>query len=363
MSKNISEGNTRNSAFELMRLICMYLIILGHCTLATIENTEPYLGTMDNIGWIIKSFTVCSVNCFFLLTGYFADSKKFRLGNVLYFWLKTAFYSVVIYMLISAATGIFRVSTFLSYCAPVFCKKYWYMQTYLVAALLTPFVAELLKNLEMKKHTFLVGILVLFFSLHQTISKVSVTLDTTQGYGVIWCIVLFIVGNWIKQYEGYFVKALKIFLWLSAYITISLVIFLSNYIIMKFDIAQGVASRGNFYAYNSLTVFLQGVCLFCFFIRLSEKMPYVKAINFLARNTLAGYLISAHPLLIFTLWTHVFQLSKFGGRPVIYIITALLLTVVVLCLCILIDKTIEAIFDKSGIRRLLHRTDSWIKFQ
>ena len=59
----------RNSAFELMRIICMFLIILGHCTLATAENTEPYLGIMDNTGWLIKSFTVCSVNCFFLLTG------------------------------------------------------------------------------------------------------------------------------------------------------------------------------------------------------------------------------------------------------------------------------------------------------
>lgn len=352
----------RNSAFELMRIICMFLIILGHCTLATAENTEPYLGIMDNIGWLIKSFTVCSVNCFFLLTGYFADSRKFRLGNVIYMWLKTVFYSAVIYLIISGITGVFKGKTFIGYCLPVFCKKYWYMQTYLVAALLMPYLSSILERLDRKKHTFLLGILIVFFSFHQTFNKVFVTLDTTQGYGIIWCLVLYAIGSWIRRYGGVIIKKMHIMLWALTYIFISIAIFLSNYLIVRFDIAQGVDSRGNFYAYNSLTVFLQGVCFFCFFIRLSEKMPYVKAVNILAKNTLAGYLISSHPLLIYSLWTCIFELTKFRDRLVIYIISALSLTAFVLCICILIDKIIERIFYKIGIKRMLHRVDGVVMF-
>lgn len=361
MEKDIF-ANKRNSAFELMRIICIYFIILGHCTLASAENIEPYLGIIDNVGWFIKAFTVCSVNCFFLLTGFFADSERFRLGNVLYVWFKTFFYSVVIYLMVSGMTGNFKFTQLIGYCAPVFCKKYWYMQTYLVAALIVPYLGRLLESLDMKKHTFLLIVLMLFFSFHQTFWQVSTTLDTMQGYGIIWCLVLFIVGNWLKRYGNVIIERVSTLLWVMAYIAISIMIFVSNYLIVKFNVAQGVASRGNFYAYNSLTVFIQGICLFCFFIKLSKKISYVKKINIFGKNVLAGYLISAHPLLIFTLWTDVFDMPRFWNKPMIYVITAILLTAIVLYICILIDKIVDLVLGKISLRSVLHQTDKWLLF-
>jgi len=51
----------RNSAFEIMRILAMFMIILGHCMLATAENTEPYLGILDCTGWGGKSLhSMCS---------------------------------------------------------------------------------------------------------------------------------------------------------------------------------------------------------------------------------------------------------------------------------------------------------------
>lgn len=355
-------GIKRNSSFELMRLLCMFMIILGHCASATAQDTKPYLGTMDNIGWFIKAFTICSVNCFFLLTGYFGKSDNFRLSKVLELWIKTVFYSITIYTIVATLTGQFDLKEMVRYFFPVWTKRYWYMQTYLVASLLLPFLTKVLEELDEKKHTFLITVLIIFFSLHQTFSQVTNTLDTAQGYGIIWCFVLCIVGSWLQRYGESIVKKRPSAFWILYYAVISVIIFISNYLIVKLDIAQGVISRGKFYAYNSVTVFLQSLFLFCFFIKLKDKMPYVKEINWLAQNALAGYLISAHPLIIFALWSDTLGMARFWKKPEIYVLTAIVFSTVILLGCVLIDKLVMLLLNKIGLGNKLRKTDMFFVF-
>ena len=140
----------------------------------------------------------------------------------------------------------------------------------------------------------------------------------------------------------------------------SLAIFVSNYLIVKFDIAQGVTSRGNFYAYNSITVFIQSICIFCFFMKLSEREWHSKVINWISHNALAGYLISAHPLLIFALWTDVFRMEQLWDRPALYVIVAMVLSLAVFICCVLIDKGTDVLFKVSRIDKLCVRAEGRI---
>ena len=341
--------DNRNSAFELLRIIAMFMIVWGHCMLATAQNREPYLGTLDNIGWFVGAFTVCAVNLFFLLTGYFTNSKNFRVNRVIFIWIKTIFYSIGIYLVVSLLNGTFAWKEFITFCFPIFMKKYWYMQTYIVLALLSPYISYTLEHLDKKKHTVLVAIMLLFFCLHETFIKVSMTLDQTQGYGIIWACTMLIVGNWLKRYGSDYVDKIPTVCWVITYGIVSLLIFLSNYLIVKFDIASGVTSRGNFYAYNSLTVFVQSVCLFCMFIRLSEKMHSSRWINIIGKNTLAVYLISAHPLLLYPIWTRVLYMYKLTVLPMLYILVSVAVTIGIMGMCILIDKVVDFAIKKFQI--------------
>ena len=340
--------DSRNSAFELLRIVAMFMIVWGHCMLATAKNQEPYLGTLDNIGWFIGAFTVCAVDLFFLLTGYFTDSKNFRVNRVIFIWIKTIFYSIGIYLFVSLLNGSFAWKEFITFCFPIFMKKYWYMQTYIVLALLSPYIAYALEHLDKKKHTVLVAIMLLFFCLHETFIKVSITLDQTQGYGIIWACTLLIVGNWLKRYGNDYVDKISAVCWGIAYGIVSLLIFLSNYLIVKFDIASGVTSRGNFYAYNSLTVFIQSLCLFCFFIKLSEKWWGLRKrwINILGKNTLAVYLISAHPLVLYPLWTDILSMNQLESFPLLYIMISIVASMGVMGVCVLIDKLIDVVLKR-----------------
>lgn len=342
----------RNSAFELLRIVAMFMIVWGHCMLATAQNQEPYLGTLDNIGWFVSAFTVCAVNLFFLLTGYFAQSRNYKWNKTVHIWLKTILYSVGIYLIVSLLNGTFEWKTMLSFCFPVFLKKYWFMQVYIVLAFLTPYIAYTLEHLDKKKHTILVVVLLLFFCVHETFIKVSMTLDQTQGYGIIWACTLLIVGNWLKRYGNEYICKISGLGWNLLYVIMSIMIFLSNYIIVKYNIASGITSRGNFYAYNSLTVFLQSAFLFCAFIQLSRKWEgdTKKWINRIGKNTLAVYLISAHPLLLYPIWTDILPMKCLTMMPM-YVIISAVGTLVVMTICIFSDIMLESVLKRASRMR------------
>lgn len=147
-----------------------------------------------------------------------------------------------------------------------------------------------------------------------------------------------------------------------AYTLCSVVIFISNYLVVKLDIAGGVTSRGNFYAYNSITVLVQSICLFCWFIQLSRTMENHKYVNWLGKNTLAVYLISAHPMLLYPLWTDVFHMSQYWDKPVLYVALSIIFTIIVMILCICVDKIVDGIAGKLGVVSQIKKVNRLIGF-
>ena len=336
----------RNSGFELMRILSMYMVVLGHCVIATAENQKPYLGTIDNIGWFINAFTIVAVNSFFLLTGFYAKTSQ-NCKKLAFIWLKMIFYSAVIYVILACLEGDFEFKNALGYFMPVVTKKYWYMQTYVVLALVAPFLTRMLEQLSKREYEFLLLFLVVFFSIHETFIPVKYTLDTTQGYGISWAIVMFIFGKWLNLFGSAHIKRISGVIFLLLYFIISVLIYISNVVIVKYGIAGGLESRGNFYAYNSITVFASSVCFFCFFMRVGERIGHCSLINSISKNSLSVYLISGHPILIFALWTQYIRMKVFTRDPQMYVLLSFVFAIVVFAICVLIDKLLDKVIFKN----------------
>lgn len=338
----------RNSSFEILRLIAMFMIVFEHCLLATSLHTGNVLSTIDNISWALEALTVCAVNEFFLISGYFA-SENANLKRIIKILLKAIFYSFIIYI-ICVIIGWDTLSTrgIITYALPDVFRKYWFMQVYIAMSAIMPYVARMLNTLNQKQHITLITISLILFSLHQTFIPVRYTLDTTQGYGIIWAITLVIVGNYLKKYGNDFIDKIRTRYFVFGYIVIACIMFISNYLIVKYGIAQGVTSRANFYAYNSITVFLQSVCLLCVFIRIGKKDICNKFVNYVASSVLVIYLISAHPDMLYNIWSKFIKIELLINIPLLYIIVAIITSLLVMAVCILIDKTIDKLikFDK-----------------
>lgn len=81
-SSNIIEKKTRNSSYELLRIISMFLIVLYHTILYgnVIKNTT---GTLQTIFEIIKIFAFIHVNCFIIIMGYFQSKSKVDIKKII----------------------------------------------------------------------------------------------------------------------------------------------------------------------------------------------------------------------------------------------------------------------------------------
>lgn len=103
----MSTKQERNSTFEILRLILMFMIVIEHSLMVlTLHNYEP-LSVIDNISWFI--------------------------------------------------------------------------QTYIVLAILSPYIIKGLKTLSQKAHLTLICILLIFFSIHQIFIKVNTVIYMKSG--------------------------------------------------------------------------------------------------------------------------------------------------------------------------------------
>ena len=57
--------------------------------------------------------------------------------------------------------------------------------------------------------------------------------DQSQGYGIIWAVVMLIIGNWLKKYGNEYIEKIRSGLFLIAYTLCSVAIFISNYLVVK----------------------------------------------------------------------------------------------------------------------------------
>ncbi len=338
----------RNSAFEIMRIFGMFLITFEHAIMNFNQELYPPLSSVDNVARVVLAFAAPAVNIFFLLTGYFAESRKARYESVARIWIKLILYSGVVYLIVTFLHGksVIYKDLFM-YLTPVFSKRYWFMTVYIVLALLMPYIARLAESLNQSSFLVMLAILLIFFCIHPTFIPVARTLDGTGGCGIIWAITLAFIGCYIRKYSIPYVSKLTVRVLILAYILISLMIFISNILIIRWGIAQGVTSRGNFYVNNSVTVLIQSVVLFSLFLRLAEKNLVSKGINYIAKHVLSVYLIAGHPLLIYNIWNEVFHTQQF--LPILgdYLLVTACAVIVIMVVCILIDSLADLLLNKT----------------
>jgi surface polysaccharide O-acyltransferase-like enzyme len=100
-----------------------------------------------------------------------------------------------------------------------------------------------------------------------------------------------------------------------------------------------------------VTVLAEGLCLFCFFVKLSMKGWSSRIVNRISASALAVYLIGSHPLLMVSTWNKIFNMEQYLGNLGVYFAMAVLLSVVVVAVCIAIDMVVEFVIRKIDFLR------------
>lgn len=254
----------RNSNFEILRIIAMFLIIAHHFAVHT--------NWLNGTTFIVKAFQVggkLGVNLFVLISGYFLVSGKFKLKKLIRLVLEVMFYSVGIYLVMCAfGETEFKLNDFIYYCMPLTNKIYWFATTYVIMYCLTPFINIIIKNVTKKQYICLLIELITLQSIIPIITHKSYLGE------VGWFITLYLIAGFIRTYD---VKVNKWATITTATTTFVLMVLLNsiwNINVWKMESVVCV------------------VCSISIFILFKEMKPkYNQFVNIISSTTFGVYLI------------------------------------------------------------------------
>ena len=256
--KPSSARTNRETGFEILRILAILLISCVH-----VMNYGGLLGNAtDGIGLLTQrllyAIFTTSVNVFVLTSAYFLVKSRFKIKKVLFLWIQVFAYTIISYLVcIIINPQEFSLQNFFFCFIPITNQKYWFFTAYILVYLFSPFLNLMLNNASKKSLTILViGLFV--FSWLSTRFNIASVASISSGYSVIWFIMLYIVGGYLRLYPPRIKKiwvfcvylACTLALWGMSYMTNSN--FFTNLIYQSLD-------------YNTPLVLLASACLILLF--------------------------------------------------------------------------------------------------
>ena len=312
----------RDSNFELLRIVCMIMIIMQHFGFwgefelsGDITANTAILQCIVNVGKI-------GVNCFMMITGYYCAFSTFKPSRISSLVVKVWFYSWgIAIILFSSGVGIRSVENIVKSVFPICSGAFWFVTIYLIVYVLSPYINLVIQNIEKEKYRILLLFLFVMWSVIPSIITPGWEFSNTG-----WMIFMYLLGGYFRKYPEVWenCKVKPVLYFMGSYAFLMYLTFLWDDKVEMKVYHQGLAQK------HTIFIVICSVALFVFFknIRLGHR----KIINRIAASTFGVYLIHENPVLNDLLWTKWLKVNSYFGEPHfwLYAIASILL-VYVLC--------------------------------
>lgn len=297
---------SRQSNFEALRLLCMLMVLNLH----SFWGYSHGEGISQALDFYRESTSICAVDCFILISGYFGIKWKFKSFFNLVFQL--FFYSIGIYLVVTRLGIVdWDLKEFIKRFACLIRNSWGFAITYVLLWFCAPPLNALAEKLNGRELFFY--ILIFFFMLN----FISVPDNALFTYALVYLIGRLL--RKVKVEEVYFPSG-KAF-WVTTTLIFVLVYFLIFKVLHITDAEKVCGWPIGFigYDYKAPLVILQSVFLFMFFSRLKFQSKFI---NWCAASCFAIFLIHMHPtikqigyyaftesLYAYPVWKHILLLS------------------------------------------------------
>lgn len=287
----------RNSSFELMRILSMIFIVIGH-TLSWGGVTDSANDFLKLIIYIIYALIVVHVNSFVLLTGYYQVQSRFKIKKVINILILMLFYRIFCLIIAINLNWIqyVGIKDLILKIVPLSNFSYWYLNVYVVLYLISPYLNIFVNNTSKKKYGIFLIILFIFCSII-TRTTMQEFIANEDGYSLIHFIFMYLVWGYLRKYDGTInFKVLnkrittmdKSNIFLIIYFIIGIIKFLLNYLGTNNNILLEFVNVRLKYSFDRLIyddplVILQSISYFLFFKNLKIKSRIINALS-LATN-------------------------------------------------------------------------------
>lgn len=278
-----------------------------------------------------------AVNCFFMNSGYFLESKQKRIitqesfAGTIRLYKQVWLYSFIVFWL-ATFTGInsFSKTGLLRAIFPCMGNQYWFMTVFLLLSLLRPFFAKFGDTLSKAELRSLVIILLVFDG---TQAAFGINVFNEQGNGFLHAVTMVAFGYSLRRGAAPTLRKTNAAL---LYIFAGIALRGSSIIINRIP-GSPISYWNNMMVYNSPLVILMAYALFSFF---ADMKVNTTLFSKLSGSVLAVYMIQDHSAMRGNFWEKIVYCPDFYGSrlmPLHYLISVS----IIVAAGILIDRLIK----------------------
>lgn len=336
----------RKSNFELLRLICMFLVLILHANFLSIG--APVYGETPKVEFfvrnLIEAVPFIAVNVFILISGYFSIRPSVKsVVNLLFCCL---FYSVGIrlfyYIIIAIKGGQPQFDFFSSFL--FISNSVWFVADYLMLMVFAPMLNAFSEKAS-KRTCILTLAIMLLFAFYFGLYK-GYLVEYISGFSFVTFIMMYLIGRVLRQNKEWLQTHIKPYMVIAGYL-IGLLGFYAMIVV------AGYKGHGFYYyldhlgtsrifTYTNPFVILSAVCFFWLF---AQKEFYSNRINKFARSTFAILLIHSNPVAI-AFYTRYFRFLYENLTFPLYLVAMIGSCIMVFVLSVIVDQLRIIIYDR-----------------
>lgn len=349
---------SRDSNIELLRIICMVMIVAHHLFLhgGIFEQSES---NMTNLlfGGVLMPGGKIGYDCFIIITAWFCTGKEFKGSRLVKIALEVIFYNFVGMALAATLNNgqIEPVSlrNWIGCIFPVFGISHGFAVYYMIFLMILPLLNTVSEKMSKRN---IQAIIVLMFMMQIGAKVLSVIIDYSSfvdlDNGLFTFIILYFAIVYIKKYplkicdNKAILAIVLVFIWI---INAAVNILSVKYPEMKlFSMAIRVLNDD-----ISPLNMMAGFCLF--FIFKGFKIKHNSIINFIASHTFGILLLHDHNYFRYVIWKRVFFVENFYGVKLpMLVVYSVAVVLAIFVAGIIIDTVREYVLEKPIIRTKIY---------
>ena len=343
----------RDSNTELLRLVCMMLIVMhhrliyGYYSIPFVLECQGECDVLSSIAIILNGLCYIGANVFVLISGFYGIKFKWR--GLLTLYLTCSFYALVTYL--AGKWGLIEPdgSGIRLIIMPLSCRYWWFMTDYFILYMFSPLLNKAIDYLNKKEF---IRVLVLF-----TIANVyfgyGFEVYNQNGYRVAQFVYLYLIAAYLRRYVNIesIAKTNAFLLYFGSALLFGVFSILSHYMnVPKF----------RSFAYHNPLLLIASISFFILFLRFHFKS---KRINWMAKGAIGIYLF---PETIFSgKWQQMIYDPYIGnmaiGVDVLFMITTLFVYAVLYCLFAMVFDRIRIVLLRNGVYPIFDRIDKYVE--
>lgn len=192
---------TRDSNIELLRIVCMALVVTHHYAVHSGFSQVSACNRM--LLDTMAAGARMAINCFILMTGYFSVAMKRPVWSKLFrMWTERVFYAIAISLVfLIAGLQKFSVAYVARAVLPIITCRHNYVTTFFMLYLFIPYINAGVSALSKKQFLSFLGVFSAVISLVPTFMTLLRKLYVNNSYSYLfWMIFVYCVGAYIRLY-------------------------------------------------------------------------------------------------------------------------------------------------------------------